>query len=80
MVRGNIELVASEERATENQNLKPKTSQGETADFGLVCVYPSLKFQFRGSKLLKQWRTLLILADEYVAIKRQLQSNCWWTM
>lgn len=54
MVRGNIELVASEERATENQNLKPKTSQGETADFGLVCVYQSLKFQFRGSKLLKQ--------------------------
>lgn len=53
-MKGNIELVASEERATENQNHKPKTSQGETAGFGLVCVYQTLKFQFHGSKLIKQ--------------------------
>lgn len=62
LVRGNIEIIASEEIATEKQNSKPKTSQGETADFGLVCVYQFLKFQFHGSKLTKQLRTSLKLA------------------
>lgn len=67
-MRGNTEIVALEETATEKQNPKPKTSPGETADFGLVCVYHFLEFQFCGSKLIKQWRTFLILADEYIAI------------